>query len=135
MGISPDLFGPSFWGALHYACMVPENPEKVKEFIALYPYVLPCIGCREHFEQVLKDFPIPEEDDAKTLFEWSIFVHNLVNSRLGKPEFSIQDAINHWGRVPEPPEVTPPPSKPIPWHLLVIILILILIIIFMKFKK
>jgi hypothetical protein len=137
MGISPELFGPSFWGALHYACLVPENPDKVKEFIALYPYVLPCIGCREHFNQVLQEFPIPAEDDSKTLFEWSVMVHNLVNVRLGKPEFTAEEAIKHWGRLPEPPEPRPEVVvvPPFPWYLVAIIVILILIIIFMKFKK
>jgi len=135
MGISPDLFGPSFWGALHYACLVPENPDKVKEFIALYPYVLPCIGCREHFNQVLQEFPIPAEDDSKTLFEWSVMVHNLVNVRLGKPEFTAEEAFNHWVRIPEPPEPEVVVLPPFPWYLVAIIVILILIIIFMKFKK
>ena len=140
MGISPELFGPSFWGALHYACLVPENPDKVKEFIALYPYVLPCIGCREHFNQVLQEFPIPAEDDSKTLFEWSVMVHNLVNVRLGKPEFTAEEALKHWGTLKEPEpepgttsgEVPPPPF---PWHLVALFVILILIIIFIKFKK
>ena len=83
MGIKPEKFGPYFWGALHLACLGAENPDKVREFIALYPYVLPCIGCRNHFAQVLIDNPIPDTDDKMELFDWSVLVHNIVNVRIG----------------------------------------------------
>jgi hypothetical protein len=33
---------------------------------------------------------VPEADD---LFKWSVDVHNIVNKRLGKPEFSYEAAL------------------------------------------
>lgn len=53
-------------------------------------YIIPCLSCRQHFEQVLVENPIPESDD---FFKWSVDVHNIVNKRLGKPEVSYEDAL------------------------------------------
>lgn len=43
-----------------------------------------------HFEQVLAENPVPEAGD---FFKWSVDVHNIVNKRIGKPEFSYEDAL------------------------------------------
>jgi hypothetical protein len=48
------------------------------------------LSCRQHFEQVLVENPIPEAGD---FFKWSVDVHNIVNKRLGKPEVSYEDAL------------------------------------------
>jgi hypothetical protein len=53
-------------------------------------YIIPCLSCRQHFEQVLVENPVPEAGD---FFAWSVDVHNIVNKRLGKPEFSYEDAL------------------------------------------
>jgi hypothetical protein len=60
------------------------------DFVEGYKEIIPCLSCRDHFEQVLIDNPVPEADD---LFKWSVDVHNIVNKRLGKPEFSYEDAL------------------------------------------
>jgi hypothetical protein len=43
-----------------------------------------------HFEQVLVENPVPEAGD---FFKWSVDVHNIVNKRIGKPEFSYEAAL------------------------------------------
>jgi len=128
MGIDPKIFGPSFWGALHLACLGAENPEKVREFITLYQYVLPCAGCRHHFSQLLQDFPIPEEGD---LFEWSIEAHNIVNKSLGKPEITVEEAMYTWVYS----KVEQPPKKNYTPHILIILAIIISIIIYLKVTR
>jgi hypothetical protein len=60
------------------------------DFVEGYKEIIPCLSCRDHFEQVLVDNPVPEADD---LFKWSVDVHNIVNKRLGKPEFSYEAAL------------------------------------------
>ena len=62
----------------------------MSEFVEGYVYVIPCLSCREHFEQVLVDNPVP---DAEDLFNWSVDLHNIVNRRLGKPEVSYEAAL------------------------------------------
>jgi hypothetical protein len=64
------------------------------DFVESYKEIIPCLSCREHFEQVLVENPVPEADD---LFKWSVDVHNIVNRRLGKPEFSYEAALVNIG--------------------------------------
>lgn len=137
MGIDPRIFGPSFWGALHLACFGADNPDKVRDFIALYPYVLPCPGCRAHFAQVLKDYPVPETNDRMELFDWSVMVHNVVNDSLGAPRVTTDEALIEWiGKklmeIENPPTQASTPYIPIG---ILILIIIILIIIFVKSNK
>jgi len=90
MNIPPSKWGPHFWMTLHVACLVCQDYKALAEFVEGYIYVIPCLSCREHFEQVLVDNPVPKADD---FFKWSVDVHNIVNKRLGKPEFSYEDAF------------------------------------------
>lgn len=131
MGINPELFGPSFWGALHFACLGAEHPDKVRDFIALYPFVLPCYGCRKHFEEVLEENPVPETTDRWELFKWSVKVHNIVNVKLEKPELTVDEALYLLTRPKVVPEKYP---RPMLWTLIAITL-LFLIILLVKLKN
>jgi len=136
MGFDPRIFGPSFWGALHLACYGAENFDKVREFIALYPFVLPCIGCRMHFAKVLEEFPIPETNDPMALFEWSVHVHNVVNKSIGKPTYTVDEALMHWigNKILELNTEAEQPMVLSVWPF-VIIALLVLLIIFLKLRK
>ena len=90
MKIPPSKWGPHFWMTLHIACLGCQDSKVLMDFVEGYKEIIPCLSCRDHFEQVLIDNPVPEADD---LFKWSVDVHNIVNKRLGKPEFSYEDAL------------------------------------------
>ena len=75
---------------LHIACLGCQDAKVLVDFVEGYKEIIPCLSCREHFEQVLVENPVPEADD---LFKWSIDVHNIVNKRLGKPEVSYEAAL------------------------------------------
>lgn len=96
MGMSPELFGPYFWGTLHLACLGTKDLDKLREFVNLYKYVMPCGSCCTHFATVLDELPFPESTDPLVLFGWSVDVHNIVNRRLGKPEMSMEQALRVW---------------------------------------
>lgn len=102
MGLCPKSFGPYFWGAFHLACLAAIDIESLKTFIESYQMVLPCLGCRLHFSQLLAENPFPDTDH----FKWSVDIHNKVNERIGKPVMSYEDAFVHWisGCEPEKPE-------------------------------
>ncbi|KAF9395307.1 hypothetical protein BGX21_009984 [Mortierella sp. AD011] len=40
----------------------------------------------EHFQQLLKEHP-PQTSSRASLSNWACAAHNIVNERLGKPEF------------------------------------------------
>jgi hypothetical protein len=90
MKIPPSKWGPHFWMTLHIACLGCQDSKVLMDFVEGYKEIIPCLSCRDHFEQVLVDNPVPEADD---LFKWSVDVHNIVNKRLGKPEFSYEAAL------------------------------------------
>jgi hypothetical protein len=92
MKIPPSKWGPHFWMTLHIACLGCQDAKVLVDFVEGYKEIIPCLSCREHFEQVLVENPVPEADD---LFKWSVDVHNIVNKRLGKPEFSYEDALDN----------------------------------------
>lgn len=90
MRIPPSKWGPHFWMTLHIACLGCQDGKVLTDFVEAYKEIIPCLSCREHFEQVLVENPVPEADD---LFKWSVDVHNIVNRRLGKPEVSYEAAL------------------------------------------
>lgn len=81
-----QLWGPSFWKTLHYACMY---DTVTPEFVVSFANALPCAECRVHFHQILVATPFPGNEKN---FEWSVDVHNQVNARLGKPTISVEKA-------------------------------------------
>ena len=98
MSVPPTKWGPYFWATLHIACLSCQDYKALAEFVEGYMYIIPCLSCRQHFEQVLVENPVPESGD---FFKWSVDVHNIVNKRLGKPEFSYEDAMAKIVSAPE----------------------------------
>jgi hypothetical protein len=103
MGIEPTLFGPSFWGTMHYvalgapASLDSYQQSNYKSFYNLIPFIIPCGSCGTHFTEVLNAHPIDNSlGSSASLFEWTVKVHNIVNKRLGKSEFSVEDAKKIW---------------------------------------
>lgn len=92
MHIPPTKWGPHFWMTLHIACLGCSDYKALVEFVEGYKAIIPCLSCRLHFAQVLEENPVPEAGD---FFKWSVDVHNIVNVRLGKREFSYEEALSN----------------------------------------
>jgi hypothetical protein len=103
MGIKPAKFGPYFWGTLHLACIGGIDRMALGELVRLFPMILPCASCGEHFAQVLAENPIPDTDDPELLFKWSVDVHNIVNATLDKPSLTYEEAQEVWLTMPQVP--------------------------------
>lgn len=126
MNIPPTKWGPHFWMTLHIACLGCQDYKALSEFVEGYMYIIPCLSCRQHFEKVLVENPVPETGD---FFKWSVDVHNIVNRRLGKPEFSYEDALANI--VVGTPEGAPPQFD----FKIAIIIALIFVILFLIFNR
>jgi hypothetical protein len=93
MGVLPSIWGPNLWGTLHLLCLAGTiTPEFVQEFSK----VIPCPLCSKHFMDTITENPLPETEDVYVLFKWSVFIHNLVNARIGKPIVEAEDALKFW---------------------------------------
>lgn len=74
------------WRKLHTTALAGNlTPEWLNTFAPR----LPCGDCQQHWTSLLKE--IPPVFGAGS-FEWSVTVHNAVNRRLGKPEWTVEDA-------------------------------------------
>ncbi|KAG0255037.1 hypothetical protein DFQ27_006489 [Actinomortierella ambigua] len=80
------------WKLIHtVASRYPEKPRPderaaAKQWIYLLSRLYPCGECAVHFQKLLQEHP-PQTASRTALSNWACSVHNLVNVRLGKPEF------------------------------------------------
>jgi hypothetical protein len=99
MGVKPEIWGPALWGAIHMSCL---TGTATADFMNAIAEVIPCPSCGTHFRQLLMEFPFPDGGDVPTLFKWSVDVHNSVNVRIGKPVFTVDQALQRWSGQPTP---------------------------------
>ena len=103
--MDPREWGPSFWVSIHaVAATYPDAPteEDARRYSAYYTcigMVLPCAECRAEYARMLgRTMPLRPEDLASRakLFEWTWRIHNLVNARLGAPQFPLRLAYSKY---------------------------------------
>ncbi len=100
IGMSPAVWGPIFWNAMHIVTLgyphLPTTQEKsaVVAYFNSLQYVIPCPVCRDHYSHFLKETPVPA-DSRDELIEWLFELHNKVNGQLGKPTISWEAFIAH----------------------------------------
>ena len=93
MGVPPEKWGPYFWGVIHLGCL---TGSMTSEFITMYPSVIPCRICGNHFAELIQELPFPESRDPMIMFEWSVNAHNKVNARIEKPILTVEQALAIW---------------------------------------
>ena len=102
--INPKIWGNFFWKTMHYITLsYPENPdenhkENVKLFFSSMQTLLPCENCRHHFTELLKTNPLTDNilQSKYNLINWLLNIHNNVNVRLNKKEWSYDEFIKHY---------------------------------------
>lgn len=106
MGITPNTWGPYMWGAIHLICLgAPEKIDQASQvayatFFNQLPFILPCATCARHLQDNLAKLPVePHLGGRESMFAWSVQLHNVVNSQLGKTQMSLTDARKHWEQV------------------------------------
>jgi hypothetical protein len=97
--INKTIWGNSIWYFIHYTALhQPRNIPRdtafaYKQMITSLSFLLPCKMCRDHLKEHLQDFPIDRYlDTNEKLFEWTVELHNRVNTSLYKPIMSLRDA-------------------------------------------
>ena len=98
--MQPYIWGKYLWTSIHYISLgYPENPSKeeqndYKEFFENLFRVIPCYTCSENYKDHLQKLPITPQvlQNTKSLFKWTVEVHNLVNKSLNKRLLSYEEA-------------------------------------------
>lgn len=91
-------FNHAVWKVFHlYAVNYPMNPsksrqEEAKQFYAYLGMNHPCTICSKHYTEMFTKSHVFNADTREKLFQWTVFVHNMVNQRLNKQQVSLQQA-------------------------------------------
>jgi hypothetical protein len=105
---NPSYWGPSQWftfhnNALHYI----ENADdrtatRMANYIRGISVTLPCGECANHCEEYVSAFSDRDLFNIcktqKGVFAFFVTFHNTVNSRLGKPQISLDDAYRIYSK-------------------------------------
>ena len=97
----PDVWGPPGWKFIHFVTMgYPDKPsEPVKKNYFNYFHslknVIPCSICASHFAENLETLPLDDNilSSRENLVRWGIEIHNIVNKKNGKKEYTYEEGI------------------------------------------
>jgi hypothetical protein len=98
----PDVWGPHGWKFIHYITMgypnVPTEEDKLKyyNFFHSLKHVIPCSICGAHFKENLEKTPLDINalSSKLKLMEWGIKMHNHVNKKNKKKEYTTEEGID-----------------------------------------
>jgi hypothetical protein len=100
-----EEWGKHLWGYIHTICIIDNDDPNttrqqtdhvIKCLRGLSDSII-CSKCAEHFKISLENF-MTSTDICRNmaLFEWSVNIHNEINRKLGKPEWSYEAALDKW---------------------------------------
>ena len=98
MGYNPKIWGNEGWHFIHMTALnYPENPtqedkKNYMQFLQSLRHTLPCEGCMQNWGEKLDKHP-PNLNSRKEFFEWTVDMHNEVNSTNGKRQLSYDEAL------------------------------------------
>ena len=100
--MDPGVWGPFFWKTFHYVCLgypdVPSDSDKKKyaDWLNNFHYIIPCEQCSVSFKKIQQAYPFKGDilSCRQKIYAHSVFLHNKVNAKLGKPVFSDKRALN-----------------------------------------
>lgn len=101
MGLYPNSWGYHQWNILHRMAMTyPDKAdsarqEQMQAYLEGMCANLPCPGCAFHCSTYVKEHA-PAVQNRQDFKRWVIDFHNAVNKRLGKREWSYEEAERKW---------------------------------------
>ena len=99
--INPKKWGDAYWKMSHYITFAyPDSPTQedkftVKTHFNNLRHILPCENCRGHYSKYLISTPLTDDilSSRYKLIKWLVDLHNDVNKRTGKKEYSLDEII------------------------------------------
>ena len=94
------IWGPHQWFMMHIISFTyPEVPSPYDkrvyyDYYASLKEVLPCEACKRHYNTYFLQHPLgPHLDRRKDLIQWVIDIHNFVNTKMNRPEYSFHQVM------------------------------------------
>ena len=139
--MDPSVWGSCLWKTLHTIAMGYPNKPTVEDMTAYTQFyenfwkVLPCKNpCSLNYRRHLKELPLDNFlRDNKTLFEWTVILHNVVNEELGKKYISLDEAkVLYSPKIQQTQKCTFQKNTLYAWLLISIIILLFMYILWDK---
>ena len=97
--MSKEIWGPSIWYCFHTLAekLKPEHEGEVQTILFHFKQVcfnLPCPSCTAHATETLQKASIEKIKTRQELKQFFWEFHNLVNKRLNKPTFTMDECDN-----------------------------------------
>lgn len=103
MKFDPTIWGPHYWFFLHsVAESYPISPNQVTkrkyyDLIINFPLFIPDEQIGNKFSEILDKYPVsPYLDNRDSFIRWVHFIHNKINSYMGKEEISLPLALDRY---------------------------------------
>ena len=99
--MDPNIWGPHQWFMMHVISFTyPVKPSMYDkrayhDYYASLKDVLPCEMCKRHYNTYFQQHPIgPQLDSRDNLMQWVVDIHNFVNKKLNKPQYTLKAVLN-----------------------------------------
>ena len=94
-------WGNHFWGLIHTITIIDfESNEmynnNIKNILMNLQNVFPCHSCKYLYTEYLKQLDNMDMSKSMVLFYWSVDLHNTVNKKLNKEEWTYEKALEKW---------------------------------------
>ena len=106
--MKPSDWGHYLWASFHLVINgypqfpSPQDKEKYRMFVHGMADTLPCKNCSISFREILRQNPMTDDvmGSRDRLILWGIYIHNLVNKKLGKKILTVPQAIESINKLP-----------------------------------
>ena len=112
MNFEPEIWGPHYWFFLHTVSeSYPIHPtsvtkKKYYDLIINFPLFIPNQEIGNKFSQMLDKYPVsPYLDSRDSFVRWVHFIHNRMNTKLGKEQMSMELALEKYRNLYKPKKV------------------------------
>ena len=112
MNFEPEIWGPHYWFFLHTVSeSYPLHPtsvtkKKYYDLILNFPLFIPNQEIGNKFSQMLDKYPVsPYLDSRDSFVRWVHFIHNRMNTKLGKEQMSMELALEKYRNLYKPKKV------------------------------
>lgn len=93
-------WGSYLWGFIHTVTIIDSewNEKYVKETVEILKgieHIIPCQKCKMEYNEALSLIDV-KDTKSMVLFYWSVDLHNKVNKKLNKKEWTYEMALDKW---------------------------------------
>jgi hypothetical protein len=144
MNLNPKVWGPHAWFFLDSIMLsLPNklnNEQKniYKNFFTSLQYILPCEGCRNHYTENLKKYPLTDQilSNKENMIKWLLNIHNNVRQENKTIPISIRQFFEYYYKQYDEKQNKKNKKKcNFKYQISIILILLFLLLIIYKFKS